>query len=50
MTKTNATKTISWLDYLPYNVRLRLTQRQTTKGDLPILLDAKWQWAQDTGH
>lgn len=41
MTKTNTTKTISWLDYLPYNVRLRLAQYQTTKADLPILLDAK---------
>lgn len=50
MNKTNTTKTISWLDYLPYNVRLRFVQCQTTKGDLSILLDAKWQWAQDTGH
>lgn len=40
---------ISWLDYLSYNVRLRLAQCQTTKGDLSMLLDAKWQWAQDTG-
>lgn len=50
MTTNNKTKTVSWLDYLPYNVRLRLAQCQTTKADLPILLDAKWQWAQDTGH
>lgn len=50
MTKTNTTKAISWLDYLPYNVRLRLAQCQTTKGDLSILLDARWQWTQDTGH
>lgn len=40
----------NWLDYLPYNVRLRLIQCQTTKTDLPILLDAKWRWAQDTSH
>ena len=50
MDTANTTKAISWLDYLPYNVRLRLAQCQTTKGDLSILLDAKWQWAQDTGH
>lgn len=42
MTTANTIKTISWLDYLPYNVRLRLVQCQTTKGDLSILLDAKW--------
>lgn len=41
---------VSWLDYLPYNVRLRLAQCQTTKDDLPMLLNAKWKWAQDTGH
>lgn len=50
MTANNTTSTISWIDYLPYNVRLRLAQCQTTKADLPILLDAKWQWTQDTGH
>ena len=50
MDTANTTKAISWLDYLPYNVRLRLAQCQTTKGDLSILLDAKWQWAQDTDH
>ena len=50
MTVTNTIKAISWFDYLPYNVRLRLTHRQTIKADLPILLGAKWQWAQDTGH
>lgn len=41
MTTNNKTRTVSWLDYLTYNVRLRLAQRQTTKDDLPILLDAK---------
>ena len=41
---------LSQLDYLHFNVRLRLAQCQTTKDNLPILLDAKWQWAQDTGH
>ena len=35
---------------MPYNVRLRLAQCQTIKDDLRILLDAKCQWAQDTGH
>ena len=50
MTTNNKNNTISWLDYPPYNVRLRLAQCQTTKGDLSILLDAKWQWVQDTGH
>ena len=50
MTKTNTIKTISWLDYLSYNVRLHLVQCQTTKEKLPILLDTKWQQVQDTGH
>ena len=50
MTTNSTINTVSWLDYLPHNVRLRLTQCQTTKVDLPILLDAKWQWAQDTWH
>lgn len=50
MITNNKNSTVSQIDYLPYNVRLRLAQRQTTKGDLPILLDAKWQWAQDTEH
>lgn len=49
-TNSNKTNTLSWLDYLPYNVRLRLAQCQTTKGDLAILLDAKWHWEQNTGH
>lgn len=39
-----------WTDYLSHNVYMRLAQCQTTKADLPILLDAKWQWAQDTNH
>ena len=50
MNTNNNARTASWLDYLPYNVRLRLAQRQTTKCDLSILLDAKWQCAQDTGR
>ena len=50
MTTNNKNITVSWFDYLSYNVRLRLEQSQTTKGDLPILLYAKWQCAQDTGH
>lgn len=50
MTTNNTTSTVSWLDYLPHNAYMRLAQCQTTKADLPILLNAKWQWAQDTGH
>lgn len=49
-TNNNKINTVSWFDYLPYNVHVRLAQCQTTKADLFILLDAKWQWAQDTGH
>ena len=49
-TNNNKTNTVSWLDYLPYNVYMRLAQCQATKADLPILLNAKRQWAQDTGH
>lgn len=50
MTTNNKTKTVSWLDYLPYNVHLCLVQCQKTKSDLPILLNVKWQWEQDAGH
>ena len=50
MATGNTTKAISRFNYLPYNVHMRLAQRQTTKGDLPILLDAKWRQAPDTGH
>lgn len=50
MSILNTIKVTSQLDYLPYNVRLHFVQCQTTKGDLLILLNAKWQWAQDTGH
>ena len=50
MITNNKTNTVSWLDYLTYSVRLRLAQCQTTKDDLSILLDAKLQWEQDTGH
>ena len=50
MTTNNNTKTVSWIDYLPYNVRLRLTHCQTTKADLPILLNSRCRWAQDTGR
>ena len=47
---TNTIKAIPWFDYLHYNVRLRLAQCHTVKSDLSILLDAKWRWAQYTGH
>lgn len=42
--------TTRWIDYLPHAVYIRLANCQTTTGDLPTLLDAKWRWAQDTGH
>ena len=42
-TSKNKTNVVSRFDCLPYNVHMRLAQRQTTKGDLPILLDAKWR-------
>lgn len=41
---------INWLDYLHDAVYCRWLDRETIKSDLPILLDAKWRWAQDTGH
>lgn len=41
-TNNNKTNAVSWFDYLPYNVHMRLTQCQTTKAELPMLLDAKW--------
>lgn len=40
----------SWTELLPYNVYNRLCNCCTHKADIPILLDARWQWAQDTGH
>lgn len=48
MTTSNKNSTVSWIDYLPYDVRLRLAQCQTTKADIPILLEAKWQWAKNS--
>lgn len=39
-----------WTYYLPYEVYLRLAECRTIKEDLPVLLHAKWQWAQDTGR
>lgn len=39
-----------WTKYLPYAVYVRLGECRTRKADLPILLEAKWQWAQDTDH
>ena len=43
-------KVKEWEDYLPYNVRVRLEEGRTTKGDISILLDARQRWAQDTGY
>lgn len=41
---------INWLDYLHGEVYCRWLDRETIKSDLPVLLNAKWRWAQDTGH
>lgn len=46
--KYNAQET-TWTDYLPRNVFNRLASCLTTRGDIPILVWAKWQHAQDTG-
>lgn len=35
---------------MPYEVYLRPSECRTIKEDLPVLLYAKWQWAQDTGR
>ena len=37
-----------WTDYLSHDVYMRLSNCRTTKNDLSVLIDAKWQWAQDT--
>ena len=39
-----------WTDCLPNEIYMRLANCCTRKNDLSILLDAKWKWAQDTGH
>ena len=46
---TNKNK-VNWLDYLHGEVYCRWLDRETIKSDLPVLLDGKWRWAQDTGH
>ena len=38
----------SWTELLPDNVYNRLCNCCTHKADIPVLLDARWQWAQDT--
>lgn len=38
-----------WTELLPDNVYNRLCNCCSRKTDIPILLDARWQWAQDTG-
>ena len=39
------------LDYLHGEVfYCRWLDREIIKSDLPVLLDAKWRWAQDKGH
>ena len=50
MTTNNTINTVSWLDYLLYNVYMRLAQCQTIKADLPILLNSRCRWVQDTGR
>ena len=40
----------SWTELLPHNVYNRLYNFCSHKADIPILLDARWQWAQDTGR
>lgn len=42
--------TTHWTEYLPCDVYGRLGECRTRKADLPILLEVKWQWAQDTGR
>ena len=44
------TKVKSWTELLPDNVYNRLCNCCSRKTDIPILLDARWQWAQDTGR
>lgn len=39
-----------WTDYLPNDIYMRLANCCTRKTDLPMLLDAKWKWVQDTGR
>lgn len=39
-TNNNKISAESWLDYLSYNVHLRLAQRQTTKD----VFNSKWRW------
>ena len=39
-----------WTKHLPYAVCVRFAECHTRKADLPILLEAKWQWAQNTGY
>lgn len=41
---------INWLDYLHGEACCRWLGRETLKLDLPVLLNAKWQWVQDTSH
>ena len=50
MITNNKNNIVVWLDYLPHNVYMRLVQYKTIKEELSILLDAKWQWAQNEGR
>ena len=44
------TQETTWIDYLPRYVYNRLASSLTTHGDIPTLVWAKWQHAQDAGR
>lgn len=44
------TQETTWEGYLPRNVYNRLCGCLTTHGDIPTLVWARWQHAQDTGQ
>lgn len=48
--ESNVSNNKHWTGYLSHDIYMCLAQCQTNKRDLPILLDAKWQWVQDTGR
>lgn len=50
MSMKHNTQETTWTDYLPCNVYNRLCGCFTTHGDIPTLVWAKWQHAQDMGE
>ena len=40
----------SWTELFLYSVYNRLCNFSSHKADISILLNARWQWVQDTGH